>query len=131
MEKPSVPRQVSMSEVLDASMETGADFDETINDNMLVVMLESVEAANNAYEIAVQPGVDVVILGNSDMSNFSGFSRNSPEYHDLQIQIRNAAYTAAKFYGNASSSFASDNPLAANSRLHQNGPSNDGWSRDE
>ena len=36
-------------------------------------MIETVEGVDNAYEIAAMPGIDVVILGNSDLTSFSGF----------------------------------------------------------
>ena len=49
-------------------MPQGSNFRQTINDNMLVVvMIETVEGVNNALEIASQPGVDVVIQGNNDL----------------------------------------------------------------
>lgn len=100
--------------------ETGG-FRGNINDNMLViVMIETVEGVNNALEIASQPGVDVVILGNADLSSFSGFGQQSPEYRDLLIRVRNATYQAGKFWGNAGAGFSANNPIAADSRLHQN-----------
>ena len=50
-------------------------FRSTINDNMLViVMIETQEGVKNALEIASQPGVDVVIIGNADFESFSGFA---------------------------------------------------------
>lgn len=109
---------------------SGSNFRESINDNMLViVMIETLEGVDNALEIASVPGVDVVILGNADLSSFSGFAQNSPEYHDLQARTRNATYRAGKLWGNAAFGNATGNPLAADSRFHQNGPSNDGWTR--
>ena len=74
-------------------------------------------------------GVDVVILGNADLASFSGFAQDRPEYHDLQARTRNATYRAGKLWGNAAFGNATGNPLSADSRLHQNGPSNDGWTR--
>src|SRR5690606_4156041 len=106
----------------------GKSWRETINDNMLViVMIETLEGVGNAYEIAVQPGVDVVIQGNSDLSSFSGFDSDDPEYRDLLIRIRNETYRAGKYWGNAGQAYARGNPLSPDSRLHQNGPTNDGW----
>jgi 4-hydroxy-2-oxoheptanedioate aldolase len=94
-------------------------FRSTINDNMLVVvMIETQEAVKNALEIASQPGVDVVIIGNADFESFSGFPPNSPGYLDLQTRVRNATYLAGKFWGNANPGFARNNPLAADSRFH-------------
>lgn len=109
---------------------SGSNFRESINDNMLIiVMIETLEGVDNALEIAAVPGVDVVILGNADMASFSGFAQDTPQYHDLQARIRNATYRAGKFWGNAAFGNATGNPLSADSRLHQNGPSNDGWTR--
>jgi len=109
---------------------TGSNFRESINDNMLIiVMIETLEGVDNALEIATVPGVDVVILGNADLASFSGFAQDSPEYHDLQARVRNATYRAGKFWGNAAFGNATGNPIAADSRLHQNGPAHDGWTR--
>ncbi len=94
-------------------------FRSTINDNMLViVMIETQEAVKNALEIASQPGVDVVIIGNADFESFSGFPPTSAGYLDLQTRVRNATYLAGKFWGNANAGFSRNNPLAADSRFH-------------
>jgi 2-keto-3-deoxy-L-rhamnonate aldolase RhmA len=106
----------------------GEDFLETMSDNMLViVMIETVEGVNNALEIATVPGVDVVMIGNADLSNFSGYAQDSQDYHDLQIKVRNATYRAGKLYGNAAFANFEGNPLSSDSRLHLQGPANDGW----
>lgn len=108
----------------------GSNFRNSINDNMLViVMIETMEGVENALEIASVPGVDGVLLGNADLASFSGFPQNTPPYRDLQILTRNATYQAGKFWGNAAFQNATGNPLSEESRLHQNGPSNDGWTR--
>jgi 2-keto-3-deoxy-L-rhamnonate aldolase RhmA len=53
----------------------GVNYRQTINDNMLVViMIETPTGVANAFDIASVPGVDVVIIGNNDLSSFSGFS---------------------------------------------------------
>ncbi len=110
------------------AVQQGSNLLEAMSDNMLViVMIETVEGVNNALEIATVPGVDVVLIGNADLSNFSGFGQNSPEYHDLQIRVRNAAYRAGKFYGNAQFTNYTGNPLSSDSRVHLQGPANDGW----
>jgi 2-keto-3-deoxy-L-rhamnonate aldolase RhmA len=94
-------------------------FRQTINDNMLVVvMIETLEGVKNALEIASQPGVDVVIIGNADFESFTGFAPDSPGYLDLQTRVRNATYLAGKFWGNANPGFSRGNPLAADSRFH-------------
>jgi 2-keto-3-deoxy-L-rhamnonate aldolase RhmA len=95
------------------------NFRQTINDNMLVtVMIETPEGVKNALEIASQPGVDVVIIGNADFESFSGFPPTSAGYLDLQTRVRNATYLAGKFWGNANPGFSAGNPLAADSRYH-------------
>ena len=94
-------------------------FRSTINDNMLViVMIETQEGVKNALEIASQPGVDVVIIGNADFESFSGFPPTSEGYLDLQTRVRNATYLAGKFWGNANAGFSRNNPIAADSRFH-------------
>jgi 2-keto-3-deoxy-L-rhamnonate aldolase RhmA len=105
-----------------------ATFRDTVNDNMLViVMIETIEGVNNALEIASQPGVDVVILGNADLVSFSGFQMSDDRYQDLLTRVRDATYQAGKFWGNANFGFAAGNRLSADSRFHQNGPAHDGW----
>ena len=94
-------------------------FRQTINDNMLVVvMIETQEGVKNALEIASQPGVDVVIIGNADFESFSGFPPTSAGYLDLLTRVRNATYLAGKFWGNANPGFSVGNPIAADSRFH-------------
>jgi 2-keto-3-deoxy-L-rhamnonate aldolase RhmA len=101
----------------------GQTWREAVNDNMLVIiMIETVEGVNNALEIAAQPGVDVVMIGNADMASFSGFEQGSPGYMDLLRRVRDATYEAGKFWGNANSSYSRDNPLAADSRFHMSEP---------
>ena len=51
----------------------GINYRQTVNDNMLVtVMIESPTGVANAYDIARVQGIDVVIIGNNDLSSFSG-----------------------------------------------------------
>jgi 2-keto-3-deoxy-L-rhamnonate aldolase RhmA len=108
----------------------GSTFRDTINDNMLViVMIETVEGVSNALEIASQPGVDVVILGNNDLQSFSGFTLSDDRYQDLLTRVRDATYLAGKFWGNANFNYATGNRLSPDSRFHQNGPAHDGWVR--
>jgi len=90
-------------------------------------MIETVEGVDNAYEIAAMPGIDVVILGNSDLESFSGLSRSDDRYQDLLTKVRDATYKAGKYWGNAGFQFATGNRLSPDSRFHQNGPSKDGW----
>ena len=70
----------------------GLNYRATINDNMLVtVMIETLEGVAMAEEIAATHGVDVVILGNNDLSSFSGWSQNDPRYQDAIIKVHDAA----------------------------------------
>lgn len=98
-------------------------FRSTINDNMLVVvMIETQEGVKNALEIASQPGVDVVIIGNADFEFFSGFPRGSEPYSELMTRVRNATYLAGKFWGNADAVYSRNHSLAADSRFHLDVP---------
>jgi len=106
----------------------GETYRNSIDDNVLsVVMIETVEGVDNAYEIAAMPGIDVVILGNSDLTSFSGFPQTDDRYQDLLTKVRDATYKAGKYWGNAGFQFATGNRLSPDSRFHQNGPSKDGW----
>ena len=84
-------------------------------------MIETPEGVDNAYEIASTPGIDVVILGNSDLTSFSGFPQTSDQYQDLLTRVRDATYKAGKYWGNAGQQFATGNRLSQDSRFHQNG----------
>ncbi|RPI55156.1 MAG: hypothetical protein EHM55_08700 [Acidobacteria bacterium] len=106
----------------------GETYRNSIDDNVLsVVMIETVEGVDNAYEIAAMPGIDVVILGNSDLTSFSGFPQTDDRYQDLLTKVRDATYKAGKFWGNAGFQYATGNRLSPDSRFHQNGPSKDGF----
>ena len=101
---------------------------QTINDNFLVVaMIETLEGINNADEIANTFGLDVVIQGNNDLSQFSGWNQNDERYQQLLTISRNAALRAGKYWGNAGQGYLTGNPLSADTRFVQNGPAHDGW----
>jgi 2-keto-3-deoxy-L-rhamnonate aldolase RhmA len=103
-------------------------YQNTFNDNMLVVvMLETLDGIINADEIASTFGIDVVIQGNNDLSRFSGWAQTDPRYQSLLTVSRNATLKAGKFWGNAGAQYLTGNPLSADVRLVQNGPSLDGW----
>jgi 2-keto-3-deoxy-L-rhamnonate aldolase RhmA len=103
-------------------------YQNTYNDNMLVVvMLETLDGIINADEIANTFGVDVVIQGNNDLSRFSGWSQTDPRYQSLLTISRNATLHAGKYWGNAGQQYLTGNPLSADVRFVQNGPSMDGW----
>ena len=106
----------------------GVDYRSTIDENMLlVVMIETPEGVANAYDIASVPGVDVVLIGNTDLSSFSGHAQTSEEYQRLIKQVHDATLKAGKIFGQANAAYASGHPLSKTTLFYQNGPSNDGW----
>ena len=107
---------------------SGLNYRQTINDNMLVtVMIETLEGVAMAEEIAATHGVDVVILGNNDLSSFSGWPQNDPRYQDAIIKVHDAALKYGKYYGNAGAQFLTGYTVSADTRMVQNGPACDGW----
>ena len=106
----------------------GVNYRATINDNMLVVvMIETLEGVANAEEIAATHGVDVVLIGNNDLSSFSGWSQNDPRYQDALIKVHDAALKYGKYFGNAGAQYLNGYVLSADTRMVQNGPARDGW----
>ena len=106
----------------------GINYRATVNDNMLVtVMIETLEGVANAEEIAATHGVDVVLIGNNDLSSFSGWQQNDPRYQDALITVRNAALKYGKYFGNAGAQYLNGYALSADTRMVQNGPARDGW----
>jgi 2-keto-3-deoxy-L-rhamnonate aldolase RhmA len=107
----------------------GINYRQTVNDNMLVViMIETPTGAANAYDIASVPGVDVVIIGNNDLSSFSGYPQKDDRYQQLMNKIHDETLRAGKFFGQANAQlYASGHALSKDARFFQNGPSNDGW----
>lgn len=106
----------------------GPDYRQTFNDNvLLVVMIESPTGVANAHEIARVPGVDVVIIGNADLSSFSGYGQSEPEYQEMITRVHDATLEAGKIWGQANARYAQDHPLSADAFFFQNGPSHDGW----
>jgi 4-hydroxy-2-oxoheptanedioate aldolase len=111
----------------------GIDYAKTVNDNMLVViMIETPTGVANAYDIASVPGVDVVILGNNDLSVFSGFPQimppaaPDPRYWQLVTKVHDDTLRAGKIFGQANARYATG-PLSQDAKFFQNGPSLDGW----
>ena len=103
------------------------NYRKTINDNMLVVvMIETPTGVANAYDIASVPGVDVVIIGNNDLSSFSGYSQTDDRYHALVQKVHDDVLRAGKIFGQANAAYATG-PFSKDSYFFQNGPSNDGW----
>jgi hypothetical protein len=106
----------------------GLNYRATINDNMLVtVMIETLEGVAMANEIAATHGVDVIILGNNDLSSFSGWTQHDPRYQDAIIKVHDAALKYGKYYGNAGEQYLTGYTVSANTRMVQNGPACDGW----
>ena len=106
----------------------GVNYRQTVNDNMLVVvMLETPMGIANAYDIARVPGIDVVIIGNNDLSQFSGFQASDPRYQQLLTDARDAVHKAGKIFGCAAGNYLTGNPLSKDVKMVQNGPPNDGW----
>lgn len=101
---------------------------ENYNDEVLVVvMIETPQGVANAYDIAMTPGIDVVILGNNDLSSFSGLPQSDPEYQRMLEKVRDATLRAGKIFGNAGAQYREGYTVSKDSFLFQNGPSNDGW----
>jgi 2-keto-3-deoxy-L-rhamnonate aldolase RhmA len=106
----------------------GVNYRATINDNMLVVvMIETLEGVANAEEIAATAGIDVIILGNNDLSSFSGWSQNDPRYQDAVIKVHNAALKYGKFSETPASNTVPAITVSADTRMIQDGPARDGW----
>jgi len=98
------------------------------NDNFLVVvMLETVESIINVDEIANTFGLDVVIQGNSDLTNFSGWNSSDARYEALLNISHNATLKAGKYWGNAGQQYLTGHRLSPATRFVQNGPSHDGF----
>jgi len=101
---------------------------QTIDDNMLVViMIETPTGVANAFDIASVPGVDVVIVGNNDLSQFSGYPQTDERYQQMITKIHDDTLRAGKIFGQANAKYATGHPLSKDAKFFQNGPSNDGW----
>jgi 4-hydroxy-2-oxoheptanedioate aldolase len=106
----------------------GINYATTINDNMLVVvMIETPTGVANAYDIASVPGIDVVIIGNNDLSVFSGFPQNDDRYQAMVTKVYNDTKRAGKIFGQANAIYATGHPLSSVGKFYQNGPAFDGW----
>ena len=106
----------------------GIDYAKTFNDNMLVVvMIETPTGVANAYDIASVAGVDVVIIGNNDLSVFSGYPQDDDRYQAMVKKIHDETKRAGKIFGQANANYAKGHPLSNDSFFFQNGPSKDGW----
>jgi 2-keto-3-deoxy-L-rhamnonate aldolase RhmA len=101
----------------------------TINENMMVVvMIETPLGVAHIAEIANVPGVDAVLVANTDLGNFSGwFDHNSAPYQGMVKLIHDATLRAGKFLGATDPTYAKGRPDSADYRFLQNGPAFDGW----
>src|SRR3954453_14631117 len=106
----------------------GVNYAKTFNDNMLVVvMIESPTGVANAFDIASVPGIDVVIIGNNDLSVFSGFAQDDDRYQALVKKVHDDVLRAGKIFGQANAIYAKGHPLSNTAKFFQNGPALDGW----
>jgi 4-hydroxy-2-oxoheptanedioate aldolase len=106
----------------------GINYAKSFNDNMLVVvMIETPTGVANAYDIASVPGIDVVIIGNNDLSVFSGFAQDDDRYQVMIKKVHDDTLRAGKIFGQANATYATGHPLSSTAKFFQNGPSNDGW----
>ena len=80
----------------------------------------------NAFDIASVPGVDVVIIGNNDLSSFSGYEQTDARYHQLVQKVHDDTLRAGKIFGQANATYATG-PYSLGGLFFQNGPSVDGW----
>jgi hypothetical protein len=94
---------------------------------LVTVMIETLEGVANAEEIAATHGVDVLLVGNNDLSSFSGWTQNDPRYQDALVKVHDAALKYGKYFGNAGAQYLQGYALSADTRMVQNGPARDGW----
>ena len=93
---------------------------------LVVVMIETPTGVANAFDIASVPGVDVVIIGNNDLSSFSGFAQTDERYHQMIDKVRADTLRAGKIFGQANATYATG-PYSKDAKFFQNGPAADGW----
>ena len=85
------------------------------------------QALEDLRQQRVKLGIDVIILGNNDLSAFSGWPQNDPRYQDALIKVRNAALKYGKYYGNAGQQYlngyavSADPPELTRERFRQYG----------
>ena len=67
----------------------------TANDNIvLILMIETLEGAKNAAEIAKVPGVTGVFAASGDLANFTGYRQGQPDYERVINIVHDAAINA-------------------------------------
>lgn len=73
----------------------GADYRQTINDNMMIViMIETPLGVANAREIAAVPGIDVIFAASTDLGNFSGTQQGEARYEEMVATIHDMTLAA-------------------------------------
>jgi 2-keto-3-deoxy-L-rhamnonate aldolase RhmA len=73
----------------------GADYRQTANDNMVVVItIETPIGVANAEKIAAVPGIDVIFAASGDLGDFSGHKQGEPEYDSLVTRIHDVTLKA-------------------------------------
>ena len=69
----------------------------TINQNVVLIeMIETLDGALAAKQIAATPGVTAVFAASGDLGNFSGYKRGDPDYERLINIVHDAALDAGK-----------------------------------
>ena len=69
----------------------------TINKNVVLIeMIETIEGAKDAREIAAIPGVTAIFAASGDLGNFSGYKMGTPDYERLINIVHDAALGAGK-----------------------------------
>jgi hypothetical protein len=53
----------------------------------------------NAEEIAATYRVDVLLVGNNDLSSFSAWAQNDPRYQDALVKVHDAALKYGRYFG--------------------------------
>ena len=97
---------------------------------LVIVQIETPVGVANAYDIAMVPGVDVLLGSNGDMTNFSGLRPDHPEYQNFFTKSRDADRSRpASFSAPFAATYAKAGPPGvgraklADWRLFYNGPS--------
>ena len=125
---PVARRSSGQGQAPSSGASTGINYRQTINDNMLVViMIETPTGVANAYDIASVPGVDVVIIGNNDLSSFSGYPQTDDRYTAMIAKVHDDTLRAGKIFGQANANYATGIRSARMPSSSRTVPSNDGW----
>jgi len=70
----------------------------------------------------------VGLIGNNDLSSFSGFKQGDDKYEALMQKVHDDVLKAGKIFGQANAAlYAKGHRLSNDAKFFQNGPSNDGW----